>query len=85
MVRPRFIERLESPHGRIARCSRRPHAPNHWAGGWSENRWLEVVEESGDRFVIALSGEGLKGLAADIQAFLDEDPELAEIKSPPRQ
>ena len=46
---------------------------------------LEVVEESGDRFVKALSGEGLKGLAADIQAFLDEDPELAEIKSPPRQ
>jgi hypothetical protein len=46
---------------------------------------LEVVEGSGERFVIALSGEGLKGLATDIQSFLDEDQELAEIKSPSRQ
>ena len=46
---------------------------------------LEIVPESGDRFVIALSGEGMKGLIEDMQSFLDDHPHLADQKSRPRQ
>jgi hypothetical protein len=46
---------------------------------------IEVLALDGDRFVIALSGEGLQGLGRDIQDLLESDPTLAEIKSLPRQ
>ena len=46
---------------------------------------LEIVAENGDRFVIALSGEGMKGLIEDMQSFLDDHPHLADQKSRPRQ
>jgi hypothetical protein len=46
---------------------------------------LEIVPENEGPFVIALSGEGMKGLIEDMQSFLDEHPEIAEQKSRPRQ
>jgi hypothetical protein len=46
---------------------------------------LEVHSLDGEQFVIVLSGEGLKLLAQDIQSFFQEHPEIAEMKSRPRQ
>lgn len=46
---------------------------------------LEVVQTNGARFLIVLSGEGLKGVAEDILAFLADNPLLAGQKSQPRQ
>jgi hypothetical protein len=46
---------------------------------------LEVLSLDGEQFVIVLSGEGLKALAQDIESFFQEHPQLAEMKSRPRQ
>jgi hypothetical protein len=46
---------------------------------------LEVHSLDGEQFVIVLSGEGLKALAQDIESFFREHPQLAEMKSRPRQ
>ena len=46
---------------------------------------LEIVAKNGDRFLVPLSGEGMKGLIEDMRLFLEEHPELAKIQSPPRQ
>jgi hypothetical protein len=46
---------------------------------------LEIVAESGDQFLVRLSGEGMKGLIGDMQSFLGDHPHLADQKSRPRQ
>jgi hypothetical protein len=46
---------------------------------------IEIVAKNGDRFVVVLSGEGMKGLIQDMQSFLDDNPRIAETKSQPRQ
>jgi hypothetical protein len=46
---------------------------------------LEIVAKNGDQFLLVLSGEGMKGLIQDMQSFLEENPEIAEWKSEPRQ
>jgi hypothetical protein len=46
---------------------------------------LEVLSLDGEQFVIVLSGEGLKAPAQDIESFFQEHPQLAEMKSRPRQ
>jgi hypothetical protein len=46
---------------------------------------LEVHSLDGEQFLIVLSGEGLKGLAQDIESFFQGHPQLAEMKSRPRQ
>lgn len=46
---------------------------------------LEIVQKNGDRLLVVLSGEGLKKLHEDIGTFLDENPEMAELRSERRQ
>ena len=46
---------------------------------------LEIHALDEAQYLVVLSGEGLQGLLQDIQAFLQEHPEIAEMKSRPRQ
>jgi hypothetical protein len=46
---------------------------------------LEIVAETGDQFVIVLSGEGLAGLIQDIQLLLEESPHIAGWRGRARQ
>jgi hypothetical protein len=55
------------------------------ADGTVKTAALEIVAKNGDRYLVVLSGEGMKGLIEDMQVFLEENPEIAELKSVPRQ
>jgi len=55
------------------------------AGGTRQTAALQIVAKNGDRFLVVLSGEGLKALTEDMQAFLEENPEIQEWKSERRQ
>ena len=55
------------------------------ADGTVKTPALEIVAKNGDRYLVVLSGEGMKGLIEDMQVFLEENPEIAELKSVPRQ
>ena len=46
---------------------------------------LEILADNEDRFLVALSGEGMKKLIQDMQSFLEENPQIAETKSLQRQ
>jgi hypothetical protein len=46
---------------------------------------LEILALNGDVFLVVLSGQGMKGLIQDMQSFLEENPQIAETKSLPRQ
>jgi len=46
---------------------------------------IEIVALDSDRFVLTMSGGGLRLLAEAIEAFLVEHPQHAETKSPRRQ
>ena len=46
---------------------------------------LEIVAETGDQYVIVLSGEGLAGPIQDIQSLLEESPYLARWQGRARQ
>ena len=55
------------------------------ADGTVKTAALEIVAKNGDQYLVVLSGEGMKGLIEDMQVFLEENPEIAELKSVPRQ
>ena len=55
------------------------------ADGTVKTAALEIVAKNGDQYLVILSGEGMKGLIEDMQVFLEENPEIAELKSVPRQ
>jgi hypothetical protein len=55
------------------------------ADGTAKTAALEIVAKNGDQYLVVLSGEGMKGLIEDMQVFLEENPEIAELKSVPRQ
>ena len=55
------------------------------ADGTGKTAALEIVAKNGDQYLVVLSGEGMKGLIEDMQVFLEENPEIAELKSVPRQ
>jgi hypothetical protein len=46
---------------------------------------LEIHALDEAQYLVVLSGEGLQVLLQEIQAFLQENPHLAEMKSRPRQ
>jgi hypothetical protein len=54
-------------------------------GNTRQTAALEIVSKTGDQFLIVLSGEGMKELLQEIQTFLEENPEIEEWKSEPRQ
>jgi hypothetical protein len=55
------------------------------AGGTRQTAALQIVAKNQDRFLIVLSGEGMKGLIEDMQTFLEENRGIAESKSQARQ
>jgi hypothetical protein len=46
---------------------------------------LEVAGTRGEHLVLSMSGEGMKKIAESMLKFLEEHPQLAKTKSPPRQ
>jgi hypothetical protein len=47
------------------------------AGGTKQTAALQIVAKNQDRFLVVLFGEGMKGLIADMQALLEDNPGIA--------
>jgi hypothetical protein len=55
------------------------------AGRTRQTTALDIVAKNGDRFLVLLSGEGMKALTEDMQTLLEKHPEIEERKSEEQQ